>query len=272
LAWSAEAQVTNAQLQYNRKLQLARDRWAPQSDVDQYKATLDSDSANVMQTRAALTQAEVNLGYTDIWSPIDGRIGRTAYQIGNLVNPASGVLVTIVSQDPMYVLFPVSVRDLEIIRAARRREGGTLAKIEIRVRLPDGQEYAQRGVWNLNDPQVDQRTDTLIIRAIIPNPDRQLIDGEFVTAVIRERTEKPELVIPQAAVQIDQSGYYVLIVDDQHKVEQRRVVTGRNLDMDVVVTSGLHQGEKVIVDGIQKVRPGQLVQETVLTAAAGEQQ
>ena len=96
---SAEAQVTNAQLQYNRKLQLARDRWAPQSDVDQYKATLDSDSANVMQTRAALTQAEVNLGYTDIWSPIDGRIGRTAYQIGNLVDPTSGVLVTIVSQD-----------------------------------------------------------------------------------------------------------------------------------------------------------------------------
>ena len=93
-----------------------------------------------------------------------------------------------------------------------------------------------------------------------------------MTAVIRERTEKPELVIPQAAVQIDQSGYYVLIVDDQHKVEQRRVVTGRNLDLDVVVSSGLRQGEKVIVDGIQKVRPGQLVQETVLTAAAGEQQ
>ena len=180
---SAEAQVTNAQFQYNRKWQLAQDRWAPQSDVDQYKATLDSDKASVLQTRAALTQAEVNLGYTDIWSPIDGRIGRTVYQIGNLVDPTSGVLVTIVSQDPMYVLFPISVRDLEIIREARHREGGTHAKIEIRVRLPNGQEYPQRGLWNLNDPQVDQRTDTLIMRAITPNPDRRLIDGEFVTAV-----------------------------------------------------------------------------------------
>jgi len=266
---SAEAQVVNAQLQYNRKVQLAHDRWAPQSDVDQYKATLDSDNAKVLQTRAALTLADVNLGYTDVWSPIDGKIGRTVYQIGNLVNPASGVLVTIVSQDPMYVLFPISVRDLEIIRDARRQEGGGLAKIEIRVRLSNGREYPQRGVWNLNDPQVDQRTDTLMMRAIIPNPDRQLVDGQYVTAVIRERTEKPQLVIPQAALQTDQSGYYVLVVDDQHKVEQRRVQTGRNRDTDVVVTSGLHEGENVIVDGVQKVRPGQIVQETALQAAGG---
>ena len=266
---SAEAQVVNAQLQYNRKVQLAHDRWAPQSDVDQYKATLDSDNAKVLQTRAALTLADVNLGYTDVWSPIDGKIGRTVYQIGNLVNPASGVLVTIVSQDPMYVLFPISVRDLEIIRDARRQEGGGLAKIEIRVRLSNGREYPQRGVWNLNDPQVDQRTDTLMMRAIIPNPDRQLVDGQYVTAVIRERTEKPQLVIPQAALQTDQSGYYVLVVDDQHKVEQRRVQTGRNRDTDVVVTSGLHEGENVIIDGVQKVRPGQIVQETALQAAGG---
>ena len=89
-------------------------------------------AARVMQMQAALTQAEVNLDYTDIRAPIDGRIGRTAYTVGNLVNPASGVLATIVSQDPIYVLFPVSVRDLEIIREARRKEGGGLAKIEIR--------------------------------------------------------------------------------------------------------------------------------------------
>src|SRR5439155_23721824 len=135
------------------------------------KATLDSDRAKGLQTQAALTQAQVNLDYTDIRSPIDGRIGRTSYTVGNLVNPASGILVTIVSQDPMYVLFPVSVRDLEIIREARRKEGGGLAKIEILVRLSNGREYPQRGVWNLTDPQVDQQTDTLIMRGTIPNPD-----------------------------------------------------------------------------------------------------
>jgi len=138
---SAEAEVTNAQLQYNRQFQLSRDQWSPQSVVDQNKASLDSGKAKVLQMRAALTQAEVNLGYTDIWSPIDGRIGLTTYTLGNLVNPASGVLATIVSQDPMYVLFPISMCDLEIIRDSRRQEAGGLAKIEIRVRLSNGREY-----------------------------------------------------------------------------------------------------------------------------------
>jgi membrane fusion protein (multidrug efflux system) len=266
---SAEAEVINAQLQYGRSLELSKQQFSPQSTVDRDKATLDSDRAKVLQTRAVLTQAEVNLDYTDIRSPIDGRIGRTVYTMGNLVNPSSGVLATIVSQDPIYVLFPVSVRDLEIIREARRKEGGEFAKIEIRVKLSNGKEYAQRGVWNLTDPQVDQSTDTLIMRATIPNPDRDLVDGQFVTAMIRERQEEPRLVVPQAALQIDQSGYYVLVVDGEHKVEQRRIQTGPNRDTEVVITSGLHEGENVIVDGVQKVRPGQVVQETALPPAAG---
>jgi membrane fusion protein (multidrug efflux system) len=266
---SAEAETTNAQLQYGRQLELSQRQWSPQSVVDQNKAAQDTSRAKVLQMRAALTQAEVNLDYTDIRSPIDGRIGRTAYTLGNLVNPASGILATIVSQDPIYVLFPVSVRDLEIIREARRKEDGGLAKIEIRVRLSNGREYPQRGVWNLTDPQVDQQTDSLMMRATIPNPERQLVDGQFVTAVIRGRQQQPRLVVPQSALQIDQSGYYVLVVDNQHKVEQRRVQTGANQDTDAVITSGLSEGENVIVDGIQKVRPGQIVQETVLQAAGG---
>jgi membrane fusion protein (multidrug efflux system) len=268
-AVSAEAEATNAALQYGRNLALSKEQFSPQSLVDRNKASLDRDRAKVMQTRAALTQAEVNLGYTDIRSPIEGRIGRTAYQIGNLVNPASGVLATIVSQDPMYVLFPVSVRDLEIIRASRREADGGLAKIDIRVRLSNGQEYPLAGVWNLTDPQVDQTTDTLFMRATIPNPNRLLIDGQFVTAVIRQRREEPRLVIPQAALQVDQSGYYALVVDNEHKVERRPVKTGPNRGADVVIASGLKEGENVIVDGVQKVRPGQLVQETVVQPAAG---
>jgi membrane fusion protein, multidrug efflux system len=124
-------------------------------------------------------------------------------------------------------------------------------------------------VWNLTDPQVDPQTDTLIMRATIPNPERTLTDGQFVTAIIRERQEAPRLVVPQAALQVDQSGYYVLVVNDQDKVEQRRVQTGPQLGTDVVATSGVKEGDKVIVDGIQKVRPGQVVQATVLQAASG---
>jgi membrane fusion protein (multidrug efflux system) len=264
----AEAALTNAKVEYERSTELVKRNFAPQAQVDQNKAALDTAAGRVMQAKAALTQAQVNLDYTDIRAPIDGRIGRTAYTVGNLVNPASGVLATIVSQDPIYVLFPVSVRDLDAIREARRKEGGGMVKIDIRVRLPSGMEYPHSGVWNLTDPQVDPQTDSLIMRATIPNPERTLTDGQFVTAIIRERQEAPRLVVPQSALQVDQSGYYVLVVNDAHKVEQRRVQTGPQRGTDVVVTSGVKEGEKVMVDGIQKVRPGQVVQETVLQAAS----
>jgi membrane fusion protein, multidrug efflux system len=265
----AQAELTNAQLAYDRSVDLVKHQYNPQSTVDQNKANLDTARGHVLQGQAALTQADANLSYTDIRAPVDGRIGRTAYTIGNLVNPSSGVLATIVSQDPIYVLFPVSVRDLEVIREARRVDGGSMAKIDIRIRLSDGKEYPHRGVWNLTDPQVNQQTDSLIMRAIVPNPDGSLVDGQFVTAIIRERTEAPRLVIPQAALQADQSGYYALVVNDKHVVEQRRLQTGPNQDTDIVVNSGVTEGDKVIVDGIQKVRPGQAVQETVLPAQAG---
>jgi membrane fusion protein (multidrug efflux system) len=266
---SAEAQQVNAHLQYERSLELVKRQNIAQATVDQNKAALDSAIAMVMQTKAALDQAEINLGYTDIRSPIDGRIGRTAFTVGNLVNASSGPLATIVSQDPMYVLFPVSQRQLEDIRETRRKEDGTQEKIEILVRLSGGKIYGHSGVWNFTDPQVDQQTDTLTVRATVPNPERQLADGEFVTVVFKARKSEPRLVVPQAALQVDQAGYYVLVVDDQNKVELRRVATGPQQGTDVVVDSGLRQGEKVIVDGVQKVRPGQAVQVTVLPSDSG---
>jgi membrane fusion protein, multidrug efflux system len=265
---AAEAESTNAKLEYSRQLELSKRQYSAQSVVDQNRAAMDTAAAKIMQAKAALRQAEVNLDYTDIRAPIAGRIGQTAYTVGNLVNPASGVLATIVSQDPIYVLFPISVRDLETIREARRKEGGGLNKIDILVRLANGQLYAHPGIWNFTDPQVDQQTDTLIMRAAILNPEGTLADGQVITAIIRERKEEPRLVIPQTALQVDQSGYYALIVNGEHKVEVRRLKTGPNIGTDVVVQSGLKEGDKVIVDGIQKVRPGQTVQETVLPTPA----
>ena len=265
---AAEAESTNAKLEYSRQLELSKRQYSAQSVVDQNRAAMDTAAAKIMQAKAALRQAEVNLDYTDIRAPIAGRIGQTAYTIGNLVNPASGVLATIVSQDPIYILFPISVRDLETIREARRKEGGGLNKIDILVRLANGQLYAHPGIWNFTDPQVDQQTDTLIMRAAILNPEGTLADGQVVTAIIRERKEEPRLVVPQTALQVDQSGYYVLAVNNEHKVEPRRLKTGPNIGTDVVVLSGLKEGDKVIVDGIQKVRPGQVVQETVLPTPA----
>ena len=114
------------------------------------------------------------------------------------MNSSSGVLATIVSQDPIYVQFPVSVRELENISEARKQENGTLIKIEMLVRLSNGSEYGHPGVWNYTDTQVDQQTDTLIMRATLPNPERQLVDGAFVTVEVKERQEQPRLVVPQA--------------------------------------------------------------------------
>ena len=266
---SAQAQAVDADLQYNRALQLVKNGNIPQATVDKNKATLESAKATVLQTQAALTQAQINLSYTDILAPVDGRIGRTAYTLGNLVNANSGVLATIVSQDPIYVQFPVSQRQLEEIRKARQQPDGKLAKIEILVRMANGTDYPHVGVWNFTDPQVDQTTDTLMVRATVPNPERQLVDGQFVTAVFKERKEQPHLVVPQSAVQIDQAGSYVLVVDGTGKVELRRIKTGANQDTDVIVESGLKEGEKVIVDGVQKVRPGQTVQSTLMPDASG---
>src|SRR5262249_51344797 len=149
---SAEAESVNAKLQYDRQLDLSKKQFSPQSIVDQDRAAVDTAAAKIMQAKAALRQAEGNLDYTAIRAPITGRIGQTAYTVGNLVNPASGVLATIVRQDPIYVLFPISVRDLETIREARRKEGGGLAKIEILVRLANGQLYSQHGTWDFTDP------------------------------------------------------------------------------------------------------------------------
>src|SRR5712671_345227 len=262
-----QAQVINAELQYRRSFELAQRQNAPQATAD--KATLDSNRAAVMQDEAALKLAEVNLDYTDIRAPIDGRIGRTAYTKGNLVNASSGVLATIVSQDPIYAIFPVAQRQLEEIRAERHQESGKTIKIEIRVKLSTGKEYPHPGVWNFTDVQVNQQTDTLIMRATLPNPERQLVDGQFATVVVKERNEQPRLVVPQAALQLDQAGSFVLIVNPDNKVEMRRVTPGPQDGTDVVITDGLKQGERVIVDGIQKVRVGQTVTVTVVPPGKG---
>ncbi|MGO8798378.1 MAG: efflux RND transporter periplasmic adaptor subunit [Roseiarcus sp.] len=266
---AAEAQALNAQLQFNRSSDLVKTQAISQATVDQNRATLDSARASILQNKAALSIAQENLGYTDVASPIDGRIGLTTYTQGNLVNPASGVLATIVSDDPIYVEFPVSMRQIADITAAHKQDNGGPISIKVFVKLANRQEYAHPGVWNYIGNQVDQQTDTLLVRATLPNPERQLVDGAFVTVEVKESEEKPRLVIPRAALQLDQAGIYVLVVDKDHKVEVKRVTTGEAVNTEIAIASGLEAGEAVIVDGVQKVRPGQIVAATVIPAGDG---
>lgn len=163
------------------------------------------------------------------------------------------MLARIVSQDPIYVTFPVSQREL----LAHRDEVGTPV---VKVTLPDGTPYEYPGKLNFLDIRVDPGTDTLTVRAEMPNPDRTLIDGQFVGVRVERGTPKQMLAVSQAAVQVDQAGPYVLVVGADDKVEERRVKLGLAEGVQVVVEGGLNEGDRVIVEGIQKVRPGMAVE------------
>jgi len=259
----AKATEVNAKLQLERGKELVRNSNIPQATVDQRAADEEAAQASIMEAQAQLDQAEINLGYTEIRSPIDGRIGLEAFSVGNLVQPSSGRLATIVSQDPIYVIFQVSQRNvLEYKRRVAESAGDKY--LTVHIRLPDGSIYPHPGRIDFLDVQVDTTTDTVAVRGRVPNPERLLIAGGVVGVVLERGAPRSALTVPQSAVLLDQAGRYVLVVDAAKKVEQRRITTGVEQGRNIVVTEGLKKGELVIVDGIQKVRPGQIVTATVV--------
>jgi membrane fusion protein, multidrug efflux system len=255
----AKANEANAALQLQRGQELGRSQNIPQATIDQRAADEGSAKADVMVARAALDQAKINFDYTEIRSPIDGRIGLANFTVGNLVGPSSGPLATIVSHDPIYVIFQSSERDILEYKRRIAAQGDQSGHVVVRVKLPDGSVYPLPGLSNFLDIQVGNTTDTVAVRAQFPNPQGLLIPGGFVGVTVERGAPKSALVVPQAAVQVDQAGRYVLVVDDSKKVELRRITTGGEQGTDVVVTSGLKKGELIITEGIQKVRPGQIV-------------
>lgn len=256
----AEATLQNAQLQLDRAEELVRNRNIARATRDDREADRNTARAELAAAQAALQVAKLNLSYTEIRAPISGRIGASAYSVGDLVNPSSGVLATIVSQDPIYVTFPVSSRQLLEVREQAARQGVAADRYQVKVRLPDGSMYDQTGTVNFVGVQVDPTTDTVTVRAEFPNPRRLLIEGMLVGVVVETVEPEQVLVIPQAAMLTDQGGPYVLLVDGESKVEQRRIKLGQQTGTSFVVQSGLREGDKVVVEGVQQVRPGQAVQ------------
>jgi membrane fusion protein, multidrug efflux system len=260
----AKATEVNANLQLQRSQVLVKDQNVPQSTVDQLSAVEQSAQADILQAQALLEQAQINFGYTEIRSPVDGRIGLANFTVGNLVSPSSGTLATIVSQDPIYVTFPASEAD---IIEYKRRVAASADKnphVTLHIKLPNGVIYGHPGMTNFLDVQVQSDTDTVTVRAQFPNPEGQLIPGGIVGVVVDRGAPRLSLMVPQSAVLLDQAGHYVMVVGDDKKVEQRRVTTGVEDGRDVVVSDGLKEGELVIVEGIQKVHPGQVVSATVV--------
>ena len=220
---------------------------------DQAVAEEEGAKGAAMTAEANLRTAQINLGYTDITAPITGKIGRTSLTKGNVVGPESGPLTTIVSQDPMYVTFPVSQR--EFLKAQEDRGERDPKSIKVRIRFSDGSVYDQLGVVNFVDVTVDRTTDTVIARATIPNPRGELIDGQLVRVLLESGKPKEEVVIPQSALIADQQGVYVFVVEDG-KAAVKRLKLGGETGTDVVVEDGLSAGAQVIVEGLQGVRAG----------------
>jgi len=242
-----------SKIQLERAEELAAKQAGTLVARDQARAADKSAAGSIMTDEANLETARINLGYTDIVSPITGRASRTNITVGNVVGPDSGVLTKIVSQDPMYVTFPVSQR--EFLRAQQAGEHVDMKQITARLRFADGTVYDQVGHINFVDVTVDRTTDTILARATFPNRSSRLVDGQLVRVNVEIGSPEDRVVVPQAALIADQEGVYVFVVEDD-KAVVKRVKTGAESGAGIVVTSGLSGGEQVIVEGLQGVRPG----------------
>jgi membrane fusion protein (multidrug efflux system) len=233
---------------------------------DQAVAADQQARGAILVDQANLEIARINLSYTDIGSPIAGKVGRTNITKGNVVGPQTGPLTIIVSQDPMYVTFPVSQR--EFLRAQQQGHSVDVTGIKAQLRFADGSLYKHPGQINFVDVTVDRSTDTVLVRAAFPNPDYALVDGQLVRVALESGTPDEKVVIPQAALISDQEGIYVFIVDNG-KAAIRRVKPGGESGTGVVIDQGLSGGEQVIVEGLQGLRPGAPVRATPLPQTVG---
>jgi membrane fusion protein (multidrug efflux system) len=259
----AEATLTLANIEVKRASELLAKEVGTQKRLDDVTMQQARARGEIARLKASLEKAELNLSYTEIRAPLAGRIGRATVSVGNYVGPSSEPLATIVKQDPIYVSFPVTQREMLQIR--KDRKSGD-AETTIYVRLADGSRYAQAGKADFVDVTVSQGTDTVQVRATFPNPNRILVDGQLVAVVAEVGKPQPALLIPQQALQMDQAGPFVLVVDSASKVEVRRIEIGPAQGAQASVTKGLSAGEKVITEGAQKVRPGDVVQVTQVNA------
>jgi len=257
---TAESTLKLADLEVDRQTQLFQRNVTAQATLDQATAKQGEARGAMLAQKAAVEKAELQLSYTDIKSPISGRISRASVSVGNFVSPSNTALATIVSQDPIYASFPVTQREMLAVRKQQAASKG--GEYVIYVQLADGSRYPSAGKIDFLDNTVNQGTDTVQVRAVFANPDRVLVDGQLVTVVAEEGKGESALLAPQQALQVDQTGPYVLVVDKDNKIQIRRVETDVARGANIVIRKGLAENELIVTEGIQRVRPGQIVAPT----------
>jgi membrane fusion protein (multidrug efflux system) len=258
-----EANLALAETELERDRQLLERDTIAQSRFDATKATRDAAAALVAAREAQVRQAELNLSYTEIRAPFAGRIGRIAFAEGDVVGPGKGALATLVRLTPIDVAFSISESMyLQILERFGGEDGSIWQHIspedspQVSLLLPNGERFAETGRIEFIDNRVDPRTGTVAMRARFGNARGLLAPGIYVTVEIESREAVERLTVPQAAVQRDQKGDFVLVVGPDGLVKQRHVTLGRQVGTDFIVEAGLQQGESVITEGLQRVRPG----------------
>ncbi len=280
LVATAQANQVKAQNDVNRYTPLAKEQAIPQQDLDNAiqanlaaKAQVDAAKAQVAAAKAQVASAQLNIGFTKVVSLIDGIAGIAQAQIGDLVTP-SALLTTVSTVDPIKVYFPVSEREyLDYVKANPDavKRAAQESKLPLQLILADGSVYPHPGHVSFADRQVDVKTGTLRIQGLFPNPGNVLRPGQYGRVRAITTTRKGALVVPQKAVSELQGNYQVAVVGSDNKVQIRPVKVGERIGTDWIIEQGLKPGERVVAEGVQKVRGGMTVNPKPLTTTAEAQ-
>lgn len=256
----AQAAVDEASSNLARYQELLRRDAASVAKFEEAKARDATAKAELATAKAAMQKALLDLEYTKITSPIAGRASRAKADVGNLIGPSSGVLATVVQLDPIRVIFSIGEREyLDYVQRNGQREEPDLTP---RIKLSNGKLYEHSGTFDLIENEVDPSTGTIAVRASFPNTERLLLPGQFVNVILTSKTPEKRILVPQSAIQENQTGPFVLVVDGEDRVSARPIKTGQRVGPDIVALEGLDTGEIIVVEGIQKVRPGAKVKPT----------
>ena len=254
---AARAEVDSASRNLKRGEEVSEKGFLSAADLDKLKDRFSAAESRLQAAQAAVQKAGSNLEYSEIRAPFDGWIGRLNYDVGAVVSPSSGAITSIQVTDPVYVEFQINEADFINFRRRGAESAQALSRsLGLYLTLPDGERYEQAGVLDFADVQTDASTGTVAMRAVFPNPDAVLVPGLYVTLRVEGQSGEPQVLVPQVAVQETIEGKFVLVVDDQNQVAQHFIQTGSREGALLVVNSGLEAGDRVIVEGLQKVRPG----------------
>ena len=247
----------NKTIKFMDRLKNADSRSVSQTDFESAESDVEIAKAELVQATANARIAELNLGYTEIRSPITGRIGKNNFTEGNLVRPTSGVLARIVQVNPVRVLF--SATDRSYLKAMKMIDQGFTHRMNVHIMLSDGTLLGEGGTWSFINNEMDPETGTIAVRAQFKNTDGYLVPGSYVKVFISPANAPVAPIVPQNALMNDLDGYFAYIVNSENAVELRRIVIGEAIDTGFIVKSGLVAGDKVIIQGLQKAKPGMTV-------------